>query len=148
MYTQDVMSERATNTCWYVAGLHFQCAQCGNCCAGPNEGYVWVTAQEIAAIAEILGMPVKDLRRRYLRQEVSRTTIVEDPVTKDCIFLQTVGSERRCTVYPVRPTQCRTWPFWASNVSSPDAWNRAAQQCPGINRGKLYSHDQIERLKD
>ena len=132
---------------WYAAGLHFQCAQCGNCCAGPSEGYIWVTAQEIAAVAEFLKMPAKDLRRRYLRREGSRMTIVEDPATKDCIFLQSLGGQRRCAVYPVRPTQCRTWPFWPGNVASPDAWNRAAQRCPGINRGRIYSHDQIERLR-
>ena len=132
---------------WYAAGLAFECAQCGNCCAGPGEGYIWVTAQEIAAIGEFLKMPVRDLRRRYLRREGSRVTIVEEPVTKDCIFLQTVGGERRCSIYPARPTQCRTWPFWSTNVSSPDAWNRAAQRCPGINRGRRYGHDEIERLK-
>jgi uncharacterized protein len=132
---------------WYVAGLRFQCAQCGNCCAGPNEGYIWATAEELAAIAEFLKMPVKDLRRRYVERVGSRTTIVEDLQTKDCIFLQTLEGERRCVIYPVRPTQCRTWPFWAANLTEPDAWNHAAQRCSGINRGRIYTYEQIERLK-
>ena len=133
---------------WYIAGLHFQCAQCGNCCAGPNEGYIWVTAQEIAAIADFLKLPIKAVRGRFIRNEGRRTTIIEDPQTKDCIFLQTVSGQRGCAIYTARPTQCRTWPFWPGNLATPDAWNRTAQRCAGINRGRLYSHDQIEQLKD
>jgi uncharacterized protein len=140
--------EEEFSTKWYVAGLHFQCAQCGGCCAGPNEGYIWVTAQEIAAIAEFLKLPIKDVRNRFMRNEGRRTTIIEEPKTKDCIFLQTAGGQRGCSIYTVRPNQCRTWPFWPGNLSSPEAWNRAAQRCPGINRGRLYDHDEIERLKD
>jgi hypothetical protein len=133
---------------WYVAGLHFECTQCGNCCAGPNEGYIWATARELEAIAEFLKMPVRDLRRRYVQRVRLRTTIVEDPQTKDCIFLRTVEGRRRCAIYLVRPTQCKTWPFWASNLTGPDAWNRAAQRCAGVNRGGLYTYDQIEQLKE
>ena len=39
---------------WYADGLHFECTQCGNCCSGPP-GYVWVTKQDIKAIARHLG---------------------------------------------------------------------------------------------
>ena len=50
-------------------------------------------------------------------------------------------------IYPVRPGQCRTWPFWSENLASPNAWNKTAQKCPGINRGKLYSYEQIQKIK-
>jgi len=39
------------------------------------------------------------------------------------------------------------WPFWPSNLSNPDDWNKTAQKCPGINRGRLYSHEEIEKIK-
>ena len=35
---------------WYRDGLQFECTQCGNCCTG-DPGYVWVTPEEIKAIA-------------------------------------------------------------------------------------------------
>ena len=133
---------------WYVAGLHFECTQCGNCCAGPNEGYIWVTAEELEAIAGFLKMPLKDLQSRYVQKVNTRMTIVEEPRSKDCIFLRTSEGSRHCALYPVRPTQCRTWPFWPTNLGDPDAWNRAAQRCPGINRGRLYTYEQIEQLKE
>lgn len=135
-------------TKWYAAGLHFQCAACGRCCAGPGEGYIWVTRPEIELIAEHLHLTPEELRQRFLRPVGPRTTIVEQCISKDCIFLRTIGSTRQCTIYPVRPAQCRSWPFWAENLTNPDAWNRAAMRCPGINRGRLYTCEDIQRIRE
>ena len=66
-------------------------------------------------------------------------SIIEESVTKDCIFLRNVDGVKQCRIYSVRPGQCRTWPFWPENLFSPDDWNRAALRCPGINRGRLYT---------
>ena len=134
-------------TLWYVAGLHFECAQCGNCCAGPASGYIWVTRPEIEIIAEFLKISTGQLRRDYLRRVGLRTTIIEQPSTRDCIFLRKMEGRKKCIIYPVRPKQCRSWPFWSSNLSGPDAWNVAAQKCPGINRDRLYQLEEINRIK-
>ncbi len=133
---------------WYVAGLAFECVGCGRCCAGPAEGYVWVTDEEIAAIAEHLDMSEEETRLKYVRRVGRRHSLVERKDSKDCIFL-TPDSRgeggRGCRIYPVRPTQCRTWPFWPHNVSSPDGWAVAGRRCPGINRGeRLFTQDEIE----
>jgi hypothetical protein len=132
---------------WYVGGLHFECVQCGNCCAGPASGYIWVTRPEIEIIAEFLKISAGQLRRDYLKRIGLRTTIIEQPSTRDCIFLRKMEGQKKCIIYPVRPKQCRSWPFWPSNLSSPDAWNIAAQKCPGINRGRLYQLEEINRIK-
>jgi hypothetical protein len=132
---------------WYVGGLHFECMQCGRCCAGPGEGYIWVTRKEIEIIADFLKMTIGELRRKFLKRDGLRTTIIEHPSTRDCIFLQEENNQKRCMIYAVRPRQCRSWPFWASNLASPDAWNKAGQKCPGINRGRHYSFEEIEKIK-
>jgi Fe-S-cluster containining protein len=54
---------------------------------------------------------------------------------------------KRCVIYPVRPNQCRTWPFWGSNLTSLNAWNEAVKKCGGVNRGRYYSFEEIERIK-
>ncbi|UCE48937.1 MAG: YkgJ family cysteine cluster protein [Phycisphaerales bacterium] len=134
-------------TPWYVAGLHFECNQCGGCCSGPGEGYIWVTRQEIEFIADHLNMTVEQLRQRFTRHVGLRRTIIEEPATRDCIFLKECVGQKGCAIYPVRPSQCRSWPFWPENLKSPGAWSQAARKCPGINRGRLYSFDQIERIR-
>jgi len=133
-------------TPWYVAGLYFECMQCGECCSGPAEGYIWVSRPEIQIIADFLKITPGQLRQECLRRVGLRTTVIEKPNTKDCIFLQQVDDQKSCAIYLVRPSQCRAWPFWPSNLASPDAWNKAAQKCSGINRGRRYSYEEIERI--
>ncbi len=54
----------------------------------------------------------------------------------DCVFLRRDDDGKaQCAIYPVRPAQCRTWPFWPDNLSSPRSWQRASRHCPGITRG-------------
>jgi uncharacterized protein len=131
---------------WYSAGLHFECLGCGNCCSGPAEGFIWVAKEEIELIADFLKIPVRQLRRQFLKRSGFRLTIMEDPITKDCVFLKLIDGRKQCTIYSVRPNQCRTWPFWPGNLSSPDIWSRASQKCPGINKGRFFSLEEIEKL--
>ena len=132
---------------WYVGGLHFECMQCGGCCSGPSEGYIWVTRPEIQIIADFLKISVGQLKQRYLKRVGLRTTIIEHRSTRDCIFLQNEAGKRKCMIYPVRPSQCRSWPFWPNNLNSSNAWNKTAQKCPGVNRGNHYTYEEIEKIK-
>ena len=130
---------------WYAAGLDFACVRCGGCCAGPEEGYVWATAQEIAAIADRLGIPPEQVHQRYVRAVGGRFSLRERSDSRDCVFLAGDGDRGRgCAIYPVRPMQCRTWPFWPTNLRSADAWSQAAARCPGIDRGEHFDCDEIQ----
>jgi Fe-S-cluster containining protein len=134
---------------WYSAGLHFECLQCGRCCAGPEGGYIWVSRPEIRLIADYLRIPVRELKLQFLRRVGFRMTIVEDPQTCDCVFLRRTGQGRGCAIYEIRPAQCRNWPFWESNLVSQGTWNSAANKCPGVNNGRLYSPEEIrEKIKN
>ena len=146
-YTGSTKLDTDKKTPWYGAGLHFKCTCCGNCCSGPGEGVIWITKPEIEFLAEFLQLSVEEVHEKYLRPEGARTSIDEHPLTKDCIFLKRVGGQRQCTIYPVRPNQCRTWPFWASNLASPRAWNENTQDCPGVNHGPVHTQADIEEQK-
>src|SRR3990172_7081258 len=95
---------------WFQDGLRFQCTECGDCCTGAP-GYVWVGRDEIAELAEHLGVSVADFERKYVRRVGSRKSLIEY-ANGDCVFFD--GASRKCTVYQARPLQCRTWPFWQS----------------------------------
>ena len=128
---------------WYAAGLAFECRQSGNCCSG-EPGYVWVTKAEIEAIAKYLGHPDGKLGKRYIRRIGMRISLREH-LDGDCIFLERNGGGcTTCKIHPVKPTQCRTWPFWDSNLKSPETWNDAGRTCPGINQGPRHTFVQIE----
>lgn len=113
---------------WYSTGLRFKCTGCGQCCTG-SPGYVWITEEEIEQIAEHLQMTVEQFCQKYIRQVGSRLSLLEHPKTFDCVFLK----DNRCQIYPVRPKQCRTFPWWPHNLQSEAQWNEAARYCEGIN---------------
>jgi len=131
-----------SNQPWYANGLRFECTQCGDCCTGAP-GFVWVNAEEISALARLVGIDdVDEFERLYVRKVGVRKSLVEFP-NGDCVFFD--NDKRNCSVYSARPRQCKTWPFWNSNLRSPEAWEQTCQQCPGSGKGKLYSVDQIRK---
>jgi uncharacterized protein len=133
---------------WYAGGLAFACRGCGNCCAGPEEGYVWADKQEIEAMARHLGITTEQFVRQYTRRIGVRYSLIEKQPGKDCIFLSKTPAGKGCDVYPVRPRQCRTWPFWNENLRSHENWQQAAQHCPGINQDQWYDLETIEAIRD
>jgi Fe-S-cluster containining protein len=132
---------------WYIGGLHFECRQCGKCCSGPQEGVIWISRPEIQLLAERLNLSVSELRKKLLKRIGFRFSIRENSCSKDCAFLANLNGFKGCTIYDVRPMQCRNWPFWPANLTGPDDWNTAAVKCPGINKGRLYTFDEIEKIK-
>lgn len=127
---------------WYQDGLRFECTQCGNCCTG-SAGYVWVSDDEIQAIADYLDRPVGEIRLLGTRPARGKVSLREH-LNGDCIYFD--PKTRGCTVYPVRPVQCRTWPFWNTNISSPESWNDVQRVCPGAGQGHFVSLEEIQEL--
>lgn len=128
---------------WYKDGLRFKCSECGDCCTGAP-GYVWVNKQEIADLAETVGLSVAAFERKYVRQIGIRKSLLEYK-NGDCVFFDTAS--RKCRVYAARPRQCRTWPFWDSNLRTPETWQETCEVCPGSGRGKLYQLKSIEEAR-
>ena len=125
---------------WFEDGLRFTCTRCGNCCTG-EPGFVWVNDDELAAIAEHRGQALREVVALHTKQGPRGRTLREK-ANGDCVFYE---AGRGCTVYPVRPRQCRTWPFWESNLASRAAWDRMKRSCPGAGQGELFSAEEITR---
>ncbi len=127
---------------WYQEGLRFACTRCGNCCTGTS-GTVGVSDAEIGGLARELQIPDLEFRRRYTRRlRGSRVSLMERS-NGDCVFW---SPDAGCTVYRKRPRQCRSWPFWRGVVRSRERWDEEARGCPGMGRGALHSHEEIEAL--
>lgn len=134
------MSPKSTEEPWYADGLPFECTRCGACCTG-DPGFVWVTDEELAAIARFLGRPFREVRDLHARKSRGRITLREK-ANGDCVFFD---RQKGCTIYPVRPPQCRTWPFWDSNVATPEDWDRTCRACPGSGKGEIIPVEEITR---
>lgn len=151
------------NKPWYHAGLHFTCTQCGNCCTG-GPGYVWITKEEIVRIAQHLQITPQQMVERYCRKINGQFSLTEirRGDQYDCVFLKDKkikyrpqGADKEiqttirvCSVYDVRPLQCRTFPFWKGALHSREAWQATGERCPGINQGRKFTQEQIERIRD
>jgi Fe-S-cluster containining protein len=127
---------------WYHSGLRFKCARSGNCCGGAP-GVVRITDQDIAALAQHLGIGECEFRRIYTREVGEDELSLKEKSNHDCILFD---KEAGCLAYEHRPRQCRTWPFWHQVVCTPERWAEESRHCPGMNQGPLHSAEEIEQL--
>jgi uncharacterized protein len=83
------------------------CLSCANCCK--NHGATFKPT-DIKRIAKFLGMKEGEFITTYLRSDED-----EDYITQSlpCPFL---GSDNYCSIYEVRPTDCRRYPYTDEDV--------------------------------
>ena len=138
MLREGLVSDPEIRPPWYAHGLCFRCTRCGNCCSG-DPGYVWTSLEECRRIATHLQLPLDEFTRRYTRRVGARLSLLERK-GGDCVFLRREEPGlTSCSIHPARPVQCRTWPFWPSNLKSPAAWEETGRTCAGINLGRHCS---------
>ena len=129
---------------WYRDGLNFTCTQCGNCCTGAP-GVVWVDDTEIKAIADLTGKSTGEVLLMHTRLYAGRRTLTEY-ANGDCTFFD--PEKRGCTIYEARPVQCRTWPFWNSNLKDKASWDSLSPDCPGAGKGAFVSFEEIQKRSE
>ena len=125
-------------------GLRFSCQRCGRCCCG-EPGIVYFNPGEFDRLVEHLqktrGLSRETIVRDYMRPHLDSYTARDDFPDGHCIFV-----DNGCTVYEVRPSQCRDFPFWRCNLATKDDWDETAQMCPGMNQGKLWTAEEIRAI--
>src|SRR5437764_4394384 len=95
--------ENASADPCYQSDLRFRCTMCGHCCTGAP-GFVWVNDDELQALAEFLHEPLEQVIELHTRMAHQGRTLREK-ANSDCVFYD---KHKGCTIYPVRPRQCRT----------------------------------------
>ncbi|MFQ5965302.1 MAG: YkgJ family cysteine cluster protein [Candidatus Scalinduaceae bacterium] len=125
------------NQPWYKDGLRFECQRSGRCCMG-EPGVVRVNKREINLISSSLSITQNLFAKRYLRIVNGHYSLLEYK-NGDCIMY-----ENGCKIYAVRPSQCRTFPFWKSNLENQEEWEKLKNICPGVGKGKLHTLKEIK----
>lgn len=124
--------------------LKFECTGCGNCCTGRGDYYVETSPAEQRRIQKFLGISWRWFQRRYLhRYDDGVESLAWDHGRQRCVFLD---AEYRCRIYSVRPTQCRTYPFWPEVVDRQKTWKAEVKRCEGIGRGGVVPLEHIRKL--
>lgn len=107
-----------------------RCTTCqGNCCIGES-GYIWINKQEIKNLADHLNISIEELGMQYLLKVGYKYSLKEKKISNDnyaCVFFDM--EKKQCSIYDVRPTQCRTFPFWEhfkNNIQE------VKDECPAI----------------
>ena len=112
------------------------CDECGgNCCTGES-GYIFLNQGEMQAIATHLKLGMSQFKDEYLFKKGYKFSIKEkkNEESHDCIFFD--REIKGCGIYPVRPTQCRTFPFWPYFKKNED---ELRAECPGI----IFKEDNV-----
>ena len=134
------MSERDEE--FYKDGLRFECTGCGNCCKTHGDyAYVYLSHQNVADISALLGFKHIDfLNAHCANDEYGNVHLTM--IAGSCNFLK----DNTCAVYTARPAQCRAWPFWRENLNAETWHGEVAECCPGVNQGRLYTKEEIDRI--
>ena len=121
---------------FFADGLRFDCLRCGACCTG-EEGYVFLTEEDVERLMKGLGLTRDELIERHLRIVDGKYSLQE---TEDgrCVFW--AGD---CKAYEHRPYQCMSYPFWPSIMRSKESWNQLATTCVGVGRGRVHTEEEI-----
>ena len=114
-----------------MEGVAFRCQpNCGRCCDQPG-GIVYLSPDDAERLAEHAGLDVdawleRDTRKTFDGRYVLKSR-EDDGV---CIHL---NEQKQCSIYEVRPQQCKAFPWWGENLATPAAWGTTKTACPGID---------------
>jgi Fe-S-cluster containining protein len=158
----------------------FRCQRCGSCChhRRPDEfedlvpperqaefveksNLIYLTEKDIEKISRRTGLDPEEFvdtlyddKKGSVRVEDGGNKVILDlPVMKSresdgaCVFYR---DGKSCTIYPVRPTACRLFPFVVVEKSGPEGgiileitYNPT---CPGMGKGKAPDRRKLEKL--
>lgn len=121
----------STKSRWFKDTIQFACTQCGKCCKGRTN--VFLNSHEAEAISSHLNLTKFEFSKNYTEEkEVGDKLLISLKSKVDngggCVFLK----DNKCSIYNVRPTQCRTYPFWPQHLVGDAEWHAESRNCEGI----------------
>ncbi|MHA1791488.1 MAG: YkgJ family cysteine cluster protein [Promethearchaeota archaeon] len=116
----------------------------GHCCKG--EGSIYIFPEDITRFLDFFNLDLKTFMEKHVKIETGPCIILDtsnfvpfltlkEKEDGSCKFL---GKNGLCEVYPARPFQCRSYPFWDLNVKTEKRWNDLMETCPGASK----NHDE------
>ena len=122
--------------------MRFQCQPgCTRCCE--QQGFVYLTEEDLTRLAAYLGMTDAEFERRYVYRTKNLRRL-RVPRHAQCEFLEAGG----CRVHLAKPMQCRSFPYWPELIDDRKAWHKTGSWCPGIGKGELVNIEAAQGLAE
>jgi len=100
---------------------------------------VYVNQAEREELATFLNLSLEQFETQHTEINKDGDFVLQFDGNR-CRFLK----NNQCEVHAVKPTQCRTWPFWEENLTSKETWVReVAEFCPGEGKGPIRTDEDI-----
>ncbi|WP_407436649.1 YkgJ family cysteine cluster protein [Treponema sp.] len=145
--TPFFIARRTSISCFYDEGLDFECNKCSACCR-LSPGYVYLSQRDLTSLCQWFKLSEEEFIEKYCRwvgyYEGKEALALVELKNYDCIFW---NKDSGCTAYGARPIQCSTYPFWSWILKDRDSWNSISKDCPGINKGKHWTKEQIDEQR-
>jgi Fe-S-cluster containining protein len=137
--------------------LRFKCIHCGNCCKDQNT-FVNLTYHDVLLIRKGLRLTLEEViqilgfyifEEGFDKEELKKMVISPVKTKKGLAFIGLLKNQdgscifydiekSKCSIYPLRPTFCRTFPFSYKKVSNVGLkvfyTEKAKQYCLGIGK--------------
>ncbi|KXZ44484.1 hypothetical protein GPECTOR_67g324 [Gonium pectorale] len=108
---------------------------------------IWVSPDEIRRIAKYLNMSVQrflDTHTKQYSKYKGWRMLKTGEANASCIFL---GADNKCSIHPVRPSQCSTYPWWPELMVDREWEWEKANVCEGFDHAEAGPLDVEEAAK-
>lgn len=105
--------------------IKFSCRQCGACCM---RGFIYLKKGEPEKIAAFLSLDAVNFKKKYTSWYLWQGRVLNWDESGACIFLK----NKKCSIYPVRPFQCSSFPLWPRIIKDKKELNRVKKYCKGL----------------
>jgi Fe-S-cluster containining protein len=107
------------------------------------EGEVYLTEEDLVRIAGHLSTDPAEFEKKYVHR-TARSLRLRKPSDRQCLFHR----DGKCSIHPVKPVQCRVFPFWPEIIESAASWDETALRCPGMNKGDFVEISAIRSVSE
>ena len=104
----------------------FKCHQTGNCCR--FDGVVYASAQEIEAMAKVLGIDIVSFMEKYVKRKDGWMLIADRAHRPNCFL----NEKNQCEIYDARPKNCKTYPNWPEIWRDEESLYKETLLCKGL----------------
>lgn len=135
------------NRRWFDKAISFACTSCGKCCKSYNNQIkVYLNTIETIQISDHIGADIDEFQKKYIdihydQHQNELISLKSNENKTNCIFLK----QNQCSIYEVRPTQCRTYPYWPQHMLGKNTWlKEASSTCEGMST--IDNHNALHKV--